>query len=112
MRRLLLQIAALGLVACRPHYQPGYTLEPARWNERVQRTRTAAGVKAIPIENGPREMIAALRKQEGLAVLVANLARARPVMLFLDDVHVADASSWDALDYLARTLPSAPAASS
>lgn len=46
------------------------TLEPARWNERVQRTRTAAGVKAIPIENGPREMIAALRKQEGLAVLV------------------------------------------
>ena len=46
------------------------TLTPARWNERVQRTRTAAGVKAIPIENGPREMIAALRKQEGLAVLV------------------------------------------
>ncbi len=46
------------------------TLEPARWNERVQRTRTAVGVKAIPIENGPREMIAALRKQEGLAVLV------------------------------------------
>src|ERR1051326_4583468 len=30
------------------------TLKPARWNERVQRTRTAAGVKAIPIENGPR----------------------------------------------------------
>ena len=46
------------------------TLEPARWNERVQRTRTAVGVKAIPIENGPRAMIAALRNQEGLAVLV------------------------------------------
>ncbi len=46
------------------------TLKPARWNERVQRTRTAAGVKAIPIENGPRAMLAALRKQEGLAVLV------------------------------------------
>jgi KDO2-lipid IV(A) lauroyltransferase len=46
------------------------TLKPARWNERVQRTRSAAGVRAIPIENGPREMIAALRKQEGLAVLV------------------------------------------
>ncbi len=46
------------------------TLKPERWNERVQRTRTAAGVKAIPIENGPREMLAALRKQEGLAVLV------------------------------------------
>jgi KDO2-lipid IV(A) lauroyltransferase len=46
------------------------TLKPARWNERVQRTRNAAGVKAIPIENGPRAMLAALRKQEGLAVLV------------------------------------------
>ncbi len=46
------------------------TLKPDRWNERVQRTRTAAGVKAIPIENGPRDMIAALRKREGLAVLV------------------------------------------
>ena len=46
------------------------TLTPPRWNERVQRTRNAAGVKAIPIENGPREMLAALRKQEGLAVLV------------------------------------------
>jgi phosphatidylinositol dimannoside acyltransferase len=46
------------------------TLKPERWNERVQRTRIAAGVKAIPIENGPREMLAALRKHEGLAVLV------------------------------------------
>jgi KDO2-lipid IV(A) lauroyltransferase len=46
------------------------TLKPARWNDRVQRTRTAAGVKAIPIENGLRDMLVALRKQEGLAVLV------------------------------------------
>src|SRR3981081_420909 len=45
-------------------------LKPARWNERVQRTRIAAGVKAIPIESGLREMIAALRRREGLAVLV------------------------------------------
>jgi KDO2-lipid IV(A) lauroyltransferase len=46
------------------------TLKPARWNERVQRTRIAAGVKAIPIESGVRDMLAALRKREGLAVLV------------------------------------------
>jgi KDO2-lipid IV(A) lauroyltransferase len=46
------------------------TLKPARWNERVQRTRIAAGVKAIPIENGVRDMLAALRNREGLAVLV------------------------------------------
>src|ERR671937_1660685 len=38
------------------------TLKPARWNDRVQRTRSAAGVNAIPIENGLREMLAALRK--------------------------------------------------
>src|SRR5438445_10196391 len=46
------------------------TLKPERWNARVQRTRIAAGVKAIPIENGLRDMIAALRQREGLAVLV------------------------------------------
>jgi KDO2-lipid IV(A) lauroyltransferase len=46
------------------------TLQPARWNERVQRTRIAVGVKAIPIENGLRDMLAALRQREGLAVLV------------------------------------------
>ena len=60
------------------------TLKPARWNERVQRTRIAAGVKAIPIENGPREMLAALRKQEGLAVLVDRplLSEGVPVTFF------------------------------
>jgi KDO2-lipid IV(A) lauroyltransferase len=52
------------------------TLKPARWNERVQRTRDAAGVKAIAIENGPRDMLAALRKREGLAILVD-----RPVLV-------------------------------
>jgi lauroyl/myristoyl acyltransferase len=46
------------------------TLKPERWNERVQRTRIAAGVKAIPIESGVRDMLSALRKREGLAVLV------------------------------------------
>ncbi|MGI9148147.1 MAG: lysophospholipid acyltransferase family protein [Chloroflexota bacterium] len=46
------------------------TLKPARWNQRVQSTRTATGVKAIPIESGLRDMLAALRKREALAVLV------------------------------------------
>lgn len=46
------------------------TLKPARWNERVQRTRVAVGIKAIPVENGLRDMLSALRKREGLAVLV------------------------------------------
>jgi KDO2-lipid IV(A) lauroyltransferase len=46
------------------------TLKPERWNERVQRTRIAVGVKAIPIETGVRDMLSALRKRESLAVLV------------------------------------------
>ena len=60
------------------------TLSPARWNERVQRTRIAAGVKAIPIESGIRDMLAALRKREGLAVLVDRpmAAEGVPVTFF------------------------------
>lgn len=44
---------------------------------------------------------------EGLAVIIGNLARQAPVVIFLDDVHLADASSWQALDYLARNLATA-----
>jgi lauroyl/myristoyl acyltransferase len=46
------------------------TLKPPRWNERVQRIRQQAGVRAIPIESGVRDMLAALRRNEGLAVLI------------------------------------------
>src|SRR5438105_6538508 len=46
------------------------TLQPARWNERVQRTRIAAGTKAIPIEHGLGDIIGTPRKREGLAVPV------------------------------------------
>lgn len=48
------------------------------------------------------------RLLEGLALLVDRLARTSPIVLLLDDVHVADASSWDALHYLARNLATAP----
>jgi DNA-binding CsgD family transcriptional regulator len=44
------------------------------------------------------------RLLEGLAVLLANLAEQAPVVVVLDDVHLADASSWDALHYLAGSL--------
>jgi DNA-binding CsgD family transcriptional regulator len=47
------------------------------------------------------------RLLEGLAVLLGNLARSAPVVLLLDDMHLADASSWEALSYLARTLADA-----
>jgi DNA-binding CsgD family transcriptional regulator len=48
-----------------------------------------------------------VRLLEGLAVLIANLARRQPVLVFLDDAHSADASSWEALGYLTRNLSAA-----
>jgi class 3 adenylate cyclase len=45
-----------------------------------------------------------LRLLEGLAELLENLEREAPLVLFLDDMHLADASSWEALGYLARNL--------
>jgi DNA-binding CsgD family transcriptional regulator/tetratricopeptide (TPR) repeat protein len=59
----------------------------------------AAARGAAPDREPPR-----LRVLEGLAVLLSRLARRRPVVVFLDDAHVADASSWEALDWFARNL--------
>jgi phosphatidylinositol dimannoside acyltransferase len=46
------------------------TLEPLRWNERVQSIRQRVGMKAIPLENGAREMFGALRANQILGVLI------------------------------------------
>jgi class 3 adenylate cyclase/DNA-binding CsgD family transcriptional regulator len=40
----------------------------------------------------------------GLAILLANLNKRAPLVVVLDDVHLADGSSWEALNYLARNL--------
>jgi DNA-binding NarL/FixJ family response regulator len=48
-----------------------------------------------------------LRLLEGLAVLVANLSSRLPTVVCLDDMHLADASSWEAVGYLARNIPDA-----
>ena len=62
--------------------------------------RSVAVVRgAAPEREPPRP-----RLLEGLAVLLANLAEQAPVVVVLDDVHLADASSWDALHYLAGSL--------
>src|SRR6266536_3038226 len=54
--------------------------------------RSAAAVRgSAPVAEPPR-----LRLLEGLAVLVANLSRRLPLVVFVDDAHVADASSWEA----------------
>jgi DNA-binding CsgD family transcriptional regulator/tetratricopeptide (TPR) repeat protein len=44
------------------------------------------------------------RLLQGLASMLRNLASQAPVIAVLDDVHFADASSWEALRYFARHL--------
>ena len=65
--------------------------------------RTAAAV-----HGSWRPDVSPAQLREALAVLLANLAHPRPVVILLDDVHLADASSWEALGYLARTLAEVP----
>ena len=48
------------------------------------------------------------RLLEALGALLSRLAAAGPVLIVLDDMHLADASSWDALHYLASDLSAAP----
>jgi len=46
-----------------------------------------------------------LRVLQGLARVLDNLSAKDPVVAVLDDAHLADASSWELLRYLARHLP-------
>ena len=66
--------------------------------------RSVAAVRgAVPDQEPPR-----IRLLESVGMLLANLARHRPVVLVLDDIHQADASSWDVLEYLALHFPRTP----
>jgi hypothetical protein len=62
--------------------------------------RSAAATRGSPPQGEPPRS----RLLEGLAVVLTNLAAAAPLLVFLDDIHLADPSSWDALHYLARNL--------
>lgn len=44
----------------------------------------------------------------GLAGCLEVMAAEQPVLVLLDDVHVADPSSWDALEFMARALAARP----
>lgn len=59
----------------------------------------AATGGGIPAAEPPRQ-----RLLQGLAALLANLSERAPVQIVLDDLHLADASSWEALHYFARNL--------
>jgi DNA-binding CsgD family transcriptional regulator len=63
----------------------------------------AAVAGSTPEREPPR-----FRLLEGLAAVLTNLTRPGPVVVFLDDMHLADASSWEALGYLARNLADSP----
>ena len=58
---------------------------------------------SAPDREAPR-----LQLLEAIADLLVGLTRGGPVMVVLDDVQLADASSWELLGYLGRTLARAP----
>src|SRR5947207_1410648 len=65
----------------------------------------AEGVEMeVPPAPDPR----GLRLLGRLAILLANLNRRAPLIVVLDDVHLADGSSWEALNYLTRNLATSP----
>ncbi|HEU5448691.1 MAG TPA: ATP-binding protein, partial [Acidimicrobiia bacterium] len=65
--------------------------------------RSVAAVRGAAPDHAPPRF----RVLDGLAVVLANMARQAPVAALLDDVHLADDSSWQALGYLARNLAGA-----
>lgn len=66
--------------------------------------RSVAAVRgSLPASPPPRSALL-----EGITVVVENLAGESPVVVVLDDIHQADASSLDALSYLAANLGDAP----
>ncbi len=75
----------------------GFVDDLAALSHRIAAVATREG-KAEP----PRPRLLA-----GLAELLQNLSARSPLVVFLDDAHLADPSSWHALDYLGRNLGSA-----
>jgi DNA-binding SARP family transcriptional activator len=65
--------------------------------------RTVAAVRGSVPENAPPSF----RVLQGLALLLARLAEDKPVVIVLDDIHLADASSWDELQYVMGNVPEA-----
>lgn len=66
--------------------------------------RSVAAVRgSMPAAPPPRSALL-----EGITVVLENMAADAPVVVVLDDIHQADASSLDALSYLAANLTDAP----
>ncbi len=54
---------------------------------------------SVPEREPPRA-----RLLQGLVALLGNISEKAPVQIVLDDLHLADASSWETLHYFARNL--------
>jgi len=63
---------------------------------------------AVAAGGTPRRLPSRPRVLEAMTVLCGNLARQRPLLVFLDDLHLADASSLEVLNYLVRALRRSP----
>jgi DNA-binding NarL/FixJ family response regulator len=62
--------------------------------------RSVAAVRGwAPSREPPRA-----RLLQGLAALISNLSERSTVVVVMDDMHLADASSWEVVDYIARNL--------
>lgn len=64
---------------------------------------SVAAATGRPASEPPR-----IRLLGALANLLGRLAAGAPLVVVLDDVHLADGSSWEALNYLARNLAEHP----
>ena len=105
-------------------YPLGATASLAPWTEAIERhlrslepesVRSLAGPYlddlasmlpsvAASARDGSRTGPRTDRVLAGLAMLLGALSEELPVVVVLDDVHLADGSSWEALSYLARNL--------
>jgi hypothetical protein len=62
--------------------------------------RSVAAVRGSAVAGEPPRF----RLLGGVSAIIGNLARRAPLVIVLDDAHLADASSWECLHYLARNL--------
>ena len=105
-------------------YPLGATASLAPWTEAIERHLRPLDAEAVRLLAGPYldDLVSLLpsvadarvgaperplepaRVLAGLTALLANLSKSAPVLLVLDDVHLADGSSWEALSYVTRNL--------
>jgi KDO2-lipid IV(A) lauroyltransferase len=85
------------------------TLEPKRWNDRVQSIRETIGMRAIPVESGVRSMLQVLRRNEILAVLIDRplTGEGVPVRFFDRETRVPGGAATLALRSGARLVAAA-----